>query len=72
MIMNVNAASTDEMGRFTLPQFFGASKVSVADKAPDYSRQLVMTGTKPTANPQQTIELDGKNETEEINFREVD
>lgn len=63
------AVKTDEAGRFTLPPMLGKCKVWVTDNAPDYSRQFMVTGTKPPAIRPQTVELNGKAATKEVNFR---
>ncbi len=68
-ITNATAVRTDGNGRFTLPPFLGTCKVWVTDNAPDYSRQLVVTGAKPPSIPPQKIDFKGNEATKEIEFR---
>jgi len=70
VIRIATAVKTDENGSFRVPPLRGTYKVWVTDGAPDYSRQLFMTGAKPPPTRERKMDFNGKDTTQEIVFRE--
>jgi hypothetical protein len=70
MILIGTAVKTDEEGRFTLPPVRGSYRVWVCGSAPDYSRQFVVTGSKPPPILPRKIDFDFIDSTQEFIFRE--
>jgi hypothetical protein len=65
------AVKTDENGSFRLPPLRGTYRVWVTNDAPDYSRQLTVSGVTPPPILPQRIELSGEDKTREVLFREA-
>ncbi|HEX4144478.1 MAG TPA: M56 family metallopeptidase [Pirellulales bacterium] len=64
------AVKTDETGSFTLPPLSGSYWVRVTGDAPDYSRRLMVTGSKPPPIRPRIVDFDAKDAGREIILRE--
>ena len=65
------AVKTDESGSFRFPPIRGTFQVWVTNDAPDYSRQLTVSGVAPPPILPQRIDFNGKDKTREVIFREA-
>jgi beta-lactamase regulating signal transducer with metallopeptidase domain len=65
------AVKTDENGSFRLPPIRGTYQVWVTNGAPDYSRQLIVSGVAPPPILPQRIDVSGEDRTREVIFREA-
>ncbi|MGO9108111.1 MAG: M56 family metallopeptidase [Thermoguttaceae bacterium] len=65
------AVKTDESGSFRLPPIRGTYRVWVTNEAPDYSRQLTISGVAPPPILPQRIDFNGEDKTREVIFREA-
>ncbi|HUE13411.1 MAG TPA: M56 family metallopeptidase [Planctomycetaceae bacterium] len=65
------AVKTDENGSFRLPPLRGTYRVWVTNDAPDYSRQLTVSGVAPPPILPQRIDFNGEGKTREVIFREA-
>ena len=65
------AVKTDENGSFRLPPLRGTYRVRVTNDAPDYSRQLIVSGVAPPPILPQRIDFNGEDKTREVIFREA-
>lgn len=65
------AVKTDESGSFRLPPIRGTYRVWVTNDAPDYSRQLTVSGVAPPPILPQRIDFNGEDKTREVVFREA-
>ena len=65
------AVKTDDNGNFRLPPLRGTYQVRVTNDAPDYSRQLTVSGVAPPPILPQRIDFNGEDKTREVIFREA-
>lgn len=65
------AVKTDEDGSFRIPPIRGSYRVWVTSDAPDYSRQVTVSGVAPPPILPQRIDFNGEDKTREVTLREA-
>jgi beta-lactamase regulating signal transducer with metallopeptidase domain len=65
------AVKTDANGSFRLPPLRGSYRVWVTNDAPDYSRQLTVSGVAPPPILPQRMDFSGEDKSREVIFREA-